>query len=142
MKLKKLIWILIPASLLCILLGCKDDDVLPVKTIPEPEEITYQEGFPDTDNNYYLIESYGGPRFDERDSIDSLFYFLQSKGIELKEAYSPLEGTPCMAATAVGALVVITESPDARIEEFGFIAEPGHWIINCGINEFYFYDFR
>jgi hypothetical protein len=62
--------------------------------------------------------------------------------IKLSAAWHPCFATPCMAPGATNALVVKVVGSAKHIDDFEFVADPKHLLPNCGVDEFWKYQFE
>jgi hypothetical protein len=115
-------------------IGCGDDLIPLGLTLPEPTAVPAGHVPGPRDEIYYLIAPPEGAE-------PALMSLLES-GIGPRDAWYPVHGSPCLAPTAVDALVVRLPWRDERILQLGFLAEPGIWLINCGVDSLWHYAFR
>lgn len=127
---------LLPALTLVLsfAVGCTDNGSPRPLALPEPTVVAADRVPEPGEEIYYLIHQVGDPE-------PALLALLESNVWPL-EAWSPVQGTKCLAPTAVDALVVRLPRRDDRILQLGFIAEPGPWLINCGVDSLWEYAFH
>lgn len=119
-----------------VVVACQDN---PVSVVSDPQ-IVRAEQLPPSQNQYYLIRTAENAERLENGASPILKQLLKAD-FEVRDAWYPIGPTPCMAVTAVEALVVRLQKPDARIAAMGFRPDPGPFIINCGINTYAYYQF-
>lgn len=128
---RSLLSILALTSILAI--GCTDDRIHRPLVVPEPAVVSADRVPGPGEEIYYLIGW-------SEDHEASLMVLLE-RNIWPLQAWFPTQGTACLAPTAVNALIVRLPRRNDRVLELGFIPEPGHWLINCGVDSLWEYAF-
>jgi len=82
---------------------------------------------------YYLVDHF--------DEYDAILAQLLRDGVGIKQAWEPANPSTCKCATCVSAMIVEISTGEAMLKNQGFIAEPGDWVINCGVPSFKYYQF-
>jgi|GEM_PF-5830218 len=101
--------------------------------IPQPSQVDNAPDGPDTEVRYYKIGRI--------DNASELFADVIRGGVVLDRAWVPAEGDLCVIPNSEEVIVVQTVNADARIENYGFQADLGIIVPNCGISKFDFYQF-
>ena len=118
----------------------KSSEPEPEIVVTEPKIVTE---IPQLEHNvYYFVNTSGSNAEKLENGPEPILQELIDNNFALEQAWYPTYPTPCMAMSAVEALIVQLEKHDERIYDFGFISNPENWIINCGIKSFYHYDFN
>jgi hypothetical protein len=128
---RSLLSILALTSILPI--GCTDDGIHRPLVVPEPAVAPADRVPGPGEEIYYLIHPPEGH--------EVALVSLLERNIWPLQAWFPTQGTACLAPAAVKARVVQLPRRSDRVLELGFIPEPGHWLINCGVDSLWEYTF-
>lgn len=135
-----------------LLAGCRDTPTEPEASLPSPEtrnasDITEPvDTIPEDEHPalYYLIFNGEDTRFDEDDEPETILRALLEHDFAVQEAWYPITSSievPCMAPNVYPAFVVQLDTPNADIQELGFVSDPSPNIPNCGVEAFEYYRF-
>ena len=123
--------------------ACSDtqEPVIPDQSLPTPTLVDTQD-FPDTGATYYRLWTFFGMQEPPRECSELLAELVDDE-IQIKNAWFPVTGTPCMAVGAVTIVGVELMAPDDDILDFGFVSDPeSWWVINCGVQGLWHYSFE
>lgn len=139
---KKLFLISAFALILLNLTSCKDlwEDIFPDREVPLPEKTDLSDVPDNADNIYYLVKAtVRDGSLDDGPQI--ILDKLLKNNYDLVYAWYPASPVMCKAMNATEALIVQLGEKNDKILEYGFLKEPGRWLINCGVRELNFYKF-
>lgn len=121
-------------ALITFILGCSQSTESPKPAaLPDPEFVGFSAVPEATADIYFLIGEFNNYR-------EILRRTLQS-GANVQEAWIPLSTSPCACATCMEAMQIRVIGATEQLDELGFVQNTDPWQINCGVQDFAYYDF-
>lgn len=128
--------IALAATLLLFATGCSDSTTSPITELPLAVAVTADDVPSPGDGIFYYIGATA------EDDPEPLLKEALRRGVALDAAWVPQYQTPCAAPGATEALVVRASNRTGPLADLGFVGDPEPWLVNCGIADFWKYDFH
>jgi len=123
------------AATLALALSACDNTTTPVTDLPLATAVTADDVPAPGDGVFFYIGATA------QDDPEPLLKEALRRGVVLDAAWVPQYGSPCAAPTATTALVVRASKQTGPLSGLGFVSDPSPWLVNCGVDDFWKYDF-